>query len=109
MQSNFRMYLFVLGWMVHSNVSTRVSRQKRRDENLANPSRSQKESAMKCFRLVRGVLVVSLVCLAGTVRADLIANGDFNTDTSGWTSYGATIGWVDGTEANHSPGGAAFG
>ena len=39
---------------------------------------------MKCFRLVRSVLVVSLVCLAGTVRADLVPNGGFTTDVSGW-------------------------
>ena len=53
---------------------------------------------MKCFRLVRSVLVVSLVCLVGTVRADLVPNGDFTTDVSGWSATGVSmVTWVDVT------------
>ena len=61
---------------------------------------------MKCFRLVRSVLVVSLVCLAGTVRADLVPNGGFDTGVSGWTAT-SELDWIAPTAPNASPDGGS--
>ena len=62
---------------------------------------------MKCFRLVRSVLVVSLVCLAGTIRADLVPNGGFDTDLSGWTQTGDVTWLPSGLSYSSPEGGSA--
>lgn len=64
---------------------------------------------MKSYRVMGIVLVISLACAVGAAQADtMINNGEFATDTTGWTSYGAAIGRSDGTEVNHSPNGASL-
>jgi hypothetical protein len=46
---------------------------------------------MKSYRVMGFVLVASLVCLVGTVRAELVPNGDFSNGLSGWQ---AQAGWT---------------
>jgi hypothetical protein len=45
---------------------------------------------MKSYRMMGFVLALSLVCLAGMVRADVV-NGDFTDGVSGWQTQGV---WV---------------
>jgi hypothetical protein len=64
-----------------------------------------KENVMKSFRMMHVVLVVSLVGLTGTVRADtanLIPNGDFTDDMTGWAggTWNADAGSPDGPSAS---------
>jgi hypothetical protein len=42
------------------------------------------------------VMATALICLAGAAKADLIVNGNFDTDLSGW-SYVPTTGTTAGT------------
>lgn len=60
---------------------------------------------MQSYRFVRSVLVVSLVCLAGTVRAGLISNGGFSSqaESDAWNRTGG-VSWV---ETDGSPDGAS--
>jgi hypothetical protein len=56
------------------------------------------------------VLAMSLVCVVGTGRADttnLIPNGDFTIDASGWTWTGGTGSWLDATVSTSPDGPSA--
>lgn len=52
--------------------------------------------AMKSFAVFAAALVLSLVVLTGTTQADLITNGTFNADLSGWSVSGRAEGWFPG-------------
>lgn len=56
---------------------------------------------MNRYRMMGLVLALSVVCLTGTVRADVV-NGDFSSGVDGWQTQGA---WV---ADNSSPDGASI-
>ena len=66
---------------------------------------------MKSYKAVPSVFVVMFfACLLGTAQAasiNLITNGDFTNNDTGWLHAGGSSGWHNGTEANPSPGGAS--
>jgi hypothetical protein len=52
-------------------------------------------------------VAIAFVCLAGMAQADLITNGSFNADLSGWGEVPANCIWYDAT-ADGGDGGAAL-
>lgn len=60
---------------------------------------------MKNYRVMGIVFVILLVCMGGSLKANMIVNGGFDTDMSGWTIPLGTAGHLDGTESNPSPDG----
>ena len=66
---------------------------------------------MKCYCMMGFVFAVSLACLTGTVRADIVPNGEFNTlsDVEIWSfapdAGGGLRDWVGNGESYASPDG----
>ncbi len=65
---------------------------------------------MKSYKAIGIVFVALFVCLATTVQADtinLVTNGDFDTDLSGWGVYGGSAGRFEGAETYPNSNGAS--
>ena len=56
---------------------------------------------MKNYRVIGFLLTVSLICLVGTVQAELVPNGDFTNGLNGWSTAGT---WT-ATSSDGSPDG----